>query len=147
MSDNPGRRDAAAPLRFALGSFVAAPSAPGPRSAIVLTPRRSNDKIAQGRASRLRRDAPPWVTRPPRDPSPRGIKGVRTLFWGVELGSDAEMGRPKRADEASGIYHAWNQGNARSAIFQKPEVCRYVERNDLRAGLVRRAEDWRDGVR
>jgi hypothetical protein len=49
----------------------AAPSAPGPRRAIVLTPRRGNDKLAQGRASRLRRDAPPWVARPPQDPSPR----------------------------------------------------------------------------
>jgi len=139
------------------------------------------------------------------------------------------MGRPKRADEAGGIYHALNRGNARSTIFHKSEdyeafeqilaegleryacrilayqlmpshwhfvlqptedggmsnflrwvslthtmrlhahyrtggqghvyqgrfksfpvqdddhfllVCRYVERNALRAGLVRRAEDW-----
>lgn len=31
------------------------------------------------------------------------------------------MGRPKRADEAGGIYHALNRGNARAAIFHKPE--------------------------
>lgn len=142
------------------------------------------------------------------------------------------MGRAKRADEAGGIYHALNRGNARSQIFRKPEdfdaferivaealtrypcqvfayqimpshwhfvlrptkdggmsqflrwvalthtmryhahyhtsgeghvyqgrfksfpvqddehflvVCRYVERNALRAGLVSRAEDWRWG--
>jgi putative transposase len=142
------------------------------------------------------------------------------------------MGRPKRADEAVGIYHALNRGNARAAIFHKPEdyaafelilaeglqryacqilayqlmpnhwhfvlratedagmsnflrwvslthtmrlhahyhtageghiyqgrfksfpvqddahfltVCRYVERNALRAGLVARAEDWKWG--
>jgi hypothetical protein len=48
-------------------------------------------------------------------------KGVRTLFWGVELGEDTETGRPKRADEAGGIYHALNRGNARSTIFHKPE--------------------------
>ena len=29
------------------------------------------------------------------------------------------MPRPKRADEANGIYHALNRGNARSAIFKK----------------------------
>jgi hypothetical protein len=33
-------------------------------------------------------------------------KGVRTFSWGVELGQDAEMGRPKLADKAGGIYHA-----------------------------------------
>jgi len=142
------------------------------------------------------------------------------------------MGRPRRADEAGGIYHALNRGNARAPIFHKPEdfdafeeilaeglerydcrilayelmpshwhfvlqptedggmsellrwvslthtmrlhahygtsgqghiyqgrfksfpvqddehflvVCRYVERNALRAGLVQRAEDWRWG--
>ena len=38
-----------------------------------------------------------------------------------------------------------NRGNARSTIFHKPEDCRYVERNALRAGLVSRAEDWRWG--
>jgi hypothetical protein len=30
-------------------------------------------------------------------------KGVRTFFWGVELGEDAELGRPKHADEAGGL--------------------------------------------
>ena len=29
------------------------------------------------------------------------------------------MPRPKRADEAKGIYHALNRGNARSEIFRK----------------------------
>ncbi len=46
-------------------------SVPGRRDPIVLTPRRGNDKIAQGRASRRSRDAPPWVARPPQVPSPR----------------------------------------------------------------------------
>jgi putative transposase len=142
------------------------------------------------------------------------------------------MGRPTRADEAGGIYHALNRGNARANIVRKPEdyeaferilaeglerypcrilayqlmpshwhfvlqpteeggmsnflrwvslthtmrlhahhrtagqghvyqgrfksfpiqddahflvVCRYVERNALRAGLVKRAEEWRWG--
>lgn len=142
------------------------------------------------------------------------------------------MGRPKRADEAGGIYHALNRGNARRRLFRKAEdfaaferiladgldryrcqvlayqlmpnhwhfvlrptedggmsgflrwvslthtmrhhahyetageghlyqgrfksfpvqdddhffvLCRYVERNALRAGLVSRAEDWRWG--
>ena len=142
------------------------------------------------------------------------------------------MPRQKRADEAGSIYHALNRGNARQAIFHKPEdyeaflgvlgegldrypvelfaftlmpnhwhlvlrpaeagqmgrmlrwvtathtqryhahdhtsgqghlyqarfksfpvaddahflvVCRYVERNPLRAGLVARAEDWQYG--
>jgi putative transposase len=31
------------------------------------------------------------------------------------------MGRPKRADEAGGIYHALNRSNARSTIFHKLE--------------------------
>lgn len=148
------------------------------------------------------------------------------------MGYASLMGRPKRADEAGGIYHALNRGNARTDIFQKPEdynaferiledglkhhpcqilayqlmpnhwhfvlsptedggmsnflrwvslthtmrlhahygsageghiyqgrfksfpiqddehfltVCRYVERNALRAGLVIQAEDWRWG--
>ena len=43
----------------------------GPSGAIVLTPRRGNDKLAQGRASRRSRDAPPWVARPLQGPSPR----------------------------------------------------------------------------
>jgi len=142
------------------------------------------------------------------------------------------MARPPRADEAGGLYHALNRGNARAEIFHAPEdyqaferiiaeglkaydvalfcyqlmpnhwhlvlrpnrdgemskflrwitathtmryhahyhtsgeghvyqgrfksfpiqddshfltVCRYVERNALRAQLVRRAEDWRWG--
>ena len=142
------------------------------------------------------------------------------------------MGRPRRADEAGGIYHALNRANARATVFHTPEdydaferilaegldrqpcrilayqlmpnhwhlvlqptedggmsnflrwvslthtmrlhahrgtggqghvyqgrfksfpiqddghflvVCRYVERNALRAGLVQRAEDWRWG--
>ena len=142
------------------------------------------------------------------------------------------MPRPPRADEAGGLYHALNRGNARADIFRKPAdyeaferilveglgrydvqlfcyelmpnhwhmvlrpnrggemsrflrwvtathtmryhahyqasggghvyqgryksfsvqddahfltVCRYVERNALRAGLVKRAEDWRWG--
>jgi hypothetical protein len=41
-------------------------SAPGRRGPIVFTPRRGNYKIAQGRASRRSRDAPPWVARPPK---------------------------------------------------------------------------------
>ena len=51
---------------------VVATSALAPSGAIVLTPRRGNDKLAQGRASRLRRDAPPWVARPPRSVAPKG---------------------------------------------------------------------------
>jgi len=31
------------------------------------------------------------------------------------------MGRHKRVDEAGGIYRALNRGNARAAIFHKPE--------------------------
>jgi putative transposase len=31
------------------------------------------------------------------------------------------MPRPKRADEANGIYHALNRANARGEIFKKPE--------------------------
>jgi putative transposase len=31
------------------------------------------------------------------------------------------MPRPKRADEAGGIYHALNRANARAEIFKKPE--------------------------
>lgn len=145
---------------------------------------------------------------------------------------DEAMPRPNRADEAGGLYHALNRGNARAAIFRKPEdyeafesilaeglerypcqllayqllpnhwhfilrptenggmsnflrwvslthtmrlhahyhsageghvyqgrfksfpiqdddhflvVCRYVERNALRAGLAKRAEDWKWG--
>jgi hypothetical protein len=50
-----------------------------------------------------------------------GRNGVRTLFWGVELGEDAEVGRPKRADEAGGMDHSLKQGKARSTRFHKPE--------------------------
>jgi hypothetical protein len=31
------------------------------------------------------------------------------------------MPRPKRADEANGVYHALNRGNARAEVFRKPE--------------------------
>jgi len=31
------------------------------------------------------------------------------------------MVRPRRADEAGGIYHAFNRGNARAFIFHQPE--------------------------
>jgi hypothetical protein len=65
-----------------------APLAPSQRDTFVITPRRGNDKIAQGRASRRKRDAPPWVApprraalgrNPPQDPSPRrGMTRPRT---------------------------------------------------------------------
>ncbi len=99
------------------------------------------------------------------------------------------MPRQKRVDEAGGVYHALNRGNARRTIFHKGEdfeaflrvlgdglqkypvdlfslhampnhwhfvlrpredthflvVCRYVERNGLRAGLVTKAEQWEYG--
>ena len=59
-------------------------------------------------------------------------------MWGVELGQDAEIGRPRRADEAGGIHHALNRGNARSAIFHKPEDYEAFERI-LAEGLTRYA--------
>ena len=65
-------------------------------------------------------------------------RGVRTLFWGVELGQDAGIGRPRRTDEAGGIHHALNRGNARSAIFHKPEDYDAFERI-LAEGLTRYA--------
>ncbi len=38
------------------------------------------------------------------------------------------MPRPKRADEAGGIYHALNRGNAREKIFRKPADYEAFER-------------------
>jgi putative transposase len=38
------------------------------------------------------------------------------------------MPRPKRADEADGIYHALNRGNARADVFRKPEDYEAFER-------------------
>ncbi len=46
------------------------------------------------------------------------------------------MGRPTRADEAGGIYHALNRGNARANIFHKPEDYEAFERI-LAEGLER----------
>ena len=46
------------------------------------------------------------------------------------------MPRPKRADEAGGIYHALNRGNARSEIFRKEEGYDAFERI-LAEGLQR----------
>ena len=46
------------------------------------------------------------------------------------------MPRPKRADEANGIYHALNRGNARSAIFKKDADYNAFERI-LAEGLER----------
>ena len=60
--------------------------------------------------------------------SVRRRKGVRTLFWGVELGEDAEQGRPKRADEAGGMDHSLNRGHAWSTLFHKPEDDDALER-------------------
>ena len=48
------------------------------------------------------------------------------------------MPRPKRADEANGIYHALNRGNARSAIFNKDADYNAFERI-LAEGLERNA--------
>ena len=65
-------------------------------------------------------------------------KGVRTLFKRNRKGVKTEKGsglflsglrhailcsmpRLRRADEADGIYHALNRGNARAEIFRKPE--------------------------
>lgn len=48
------------------------------------------------------------------------------------------MGRPKRADEAGGIYHALNRGNARATVFHKPEDYDAFERI-LAEGLERYA--------
>jgi hypothetical protein len=42
---------------------MAVPSEPDPRGAVVLTPRRGNDILAQGRASRRSRDALGYQTR------------------------------------------------------------------------------------
>ena len=44
----------------------------------------------------------------------------------------------KRADEADGIYHALSRGNARSAIFHKPEDDEALEQI-LAEGLTRYA--------
>ena len=49
------------------------------------------------------------------------------------------MGRPKRADEAGGIYHMLNRANGRATIFHKPDdyqafervLAEAVERSDL----------------
>ena len=38
------------------------------------------------------------------------------------------MGRPKRADEAGGIYHALHRGNAKADIFHKSEDFDAIER-------------------
>ena len=46
------------------------------------------------------------------------------------------MPRPKRGDEANGIYHALNRGNARSAIFKKDADYNAFERI-LAEGLER----------
>ena len=48
------------------------------------------------------------------------------------------MGRPKRAVEVGGIYHALNRGNARSTIFHKPEDYEALEQI-LAEGLTRYA--------
>ena len=48
------------------------------------------------------------------------------------------MGRPKRAVEVGGIYHALNRGNARASIFHKPEDYEALEQI-LAEGLTRYA--------
>jgi putative transposase len=56
------------------------------------------------------------------------------------------MGRPKRAADGGLVYHVLNRANAKMTIFDHFfTVCRYVERNALRANLVQRAQDWRWG--
>lgn len=46
------------------------------------------------------------------------------------------MPRPPRADEAGGLYHALNRGNARAEVFHKPEDYAAFERI-LSEGLAR----------
>ncbi len=78
------------------------------------------------------------------------------------------MPRPPRADDAGGLYRVLHRGDLRATILHKHAdfkaferilhrsfsiqddahllvVCRCVERNALRAGLVERAEEWRWG--
>ena len=43
-----------------------------------------------------------------------GLVDFRLAFWQA-----AAMPRPQRADEAGGLYHALNRGNARAVIFHK----------------------------
>ena len=63
------------------------------------------------------------------------------------------MARTARASAGGVCYHVLNRGNGRAKVFHKKEDCieddehlwtvlRYVERNALRANLIKRAEDW-----
>jgi hypothetical protein len=93
------------------------PKVPGQRGAIVRTPRRGNDKLAQGRASRRSRDAPPWVARPTQDPSPRrGTTRPRT-------GCDHEPLRTGYKWMASirGLQRATTNGNESATFRVIPE--------------------------
>ena len=62
--------------------------------------------------------------------------------------ADADTVMPPPHYHTSGLGHAYQQ-RYKSFPIQDHEhsfvVCRYVERNALRAGLVARAEDWRWG--
>lgn len=63
------------------------------------------------------------------------------------------MGRPLRAAEGGYVYHVLNRANARRNIFEddgdyeafEETLYQAVERNAKRAGLKRRAEQWRWG--
>ena len=62
-------------------------------------------------------------------------KGVRTLFCSVGGGYCVFMGRPSRADEAGGIYHALNRDNARAEVFSQTGGLRFL-RTDPRRGTA-----------
>jgi hypothetical protein len=86
------------------------PLAPSPRNPIVLTPRRGSYKIAQGRASRRSRDAPPWVAEPR-----RAALGNKAL----QVPSPRRgMTRPRHHfDDASGLL------SAKDAPVETHELC------------------------
>jgi hypothetical protein len=71
-----------------------------------------------------------------------GKKRGRTLLWGVELGEDTSLGRPKRADEAGGVDHSLNRGKARSTMFHKPEDDDAFEQFSPRDGSGMPAGCW-----
>ena len=61
-------------------------------------------------------------------------KGVRTHCLDCAIDYATWMARPRRADEASGLYHALNRGNARSALFHKDADYEAFERKGIVCG-------------
>jgi putative transposase len=73
---------------------------------------------------------------------PIGIKELSSLVQWVSATHAVRWHRHRNSVGQGPVYQGRFKSHAIEATGQLMRTCRYVERNALRAGLVRRAQDW-----